>query len=143
MNFPQKMCWKHTRKVVVDCSINSITRWPSVTLVYFYHCYSNNVDQCYWYYCFGYKYISVKIDILILKFIISYRELYSSFKQENYFNQNKTSKFFKIMVFRGKKSFVPNQCHPFSWIIRKTKNLSYRIVNDNYSLKNIILHRWW
>ena len=85
----------------------------------------------------------IKSDILIFKFIISYRELYWSFKQENYLNQNKTSKFFKIMVFWGKESFVSNQCHPKSWIIRKTRNLSYHIVNDKFSLKNIISYHWW
>ena len=44
MNFLLKMWWNHTRKVVVDNNINnSIPRWPIATLVYFYHCYSNNI----------------------------------------------------------------------------------------------------
>ena len=85
----------------------------------------------------------IKSDILIFKFIFLYWELYWSFKQENYLYQNKTSKFFKIMAFLGKESFDFNQCHPISWIFRKTSNLSYRIVNDNYSLKNIISYHWW
>ena len=36
---------------------------------------------------------------------------YYNFKAEKSVNQNKTSKFFKILVFCGKESFVSDQLH--------------------------------
>jgi hypothetical protein len=54
----------------------------------------------------------IKNDSLVFKIIISYRKWYLNFKTEKSLNQNKTSKFFKILVFRGKESFVFNHLYP-------------------------------
>ena len=57
----------------------------------------------------------IKNDILVFKIIISYQKWYWNFKTEKKsLNQNKTSKFFKILVFWGKKIFVFNQLHLIS-----------------------------
>jgi hypothetical protein len=46
----------------------------------------------------------IKNDILIFNIIILYWKQYLNFKTEKYFNQNKTSKFFKILVLWRKEA---------------------------------------
>ena len=43
-------------------------------------------------------------------------------------------------VLRGEKGFVFNQSHLIQKIVTKTKKFSCCIVDDKYSLKNIILY---